>query len=385
MQDDAPGCATLRAQQELAQSSSTWTWLEEFKVYAMFYTEVLGHDEVFGEVVDWRLASPFDYNCRSSPCFDLPQVEGGIVFRALRVDECTDLGLEPKLPNLYGKLYEDERYPGRKCRGVSYITMDEHIQSGSGMAESLYISTSRCPIAALFYAMKSYVHHHHDPEELMVAGINLGPMGKFGGVREHTFIYDMSTLMGRDSFLRTYKACNYARKFDEVLLEGVVPPSAVAGRMSLSTICDLVRNPQLLEQLRQSTLLGFDCFYDSCKGPVENAILRHHGLPIPASVQPERPLFVTPVQARRPIPAKYPQACRICGSWISPGHPIINVAPRGWVHASCACVQDAPLRQATRRGGMQKRLSARSAATTRDIVRGDEDIASIPGTHDSWL
>merc|ERR1719282_89575 len=302
-----------------------------------------------------------------------------MVFRTLRVEERPDLGLEPKLPYMYGKFSQDSS--GRHVR----ITMDNHIQSGSELANSWYISTSRCPIAALFYAMKSYVRNH-EPDELTVVGINLGPMSGVGGVREHAYIYDMSTSVGRGEFLQADKAHNYARKFNEVLLQGVVPPNAIAGHVSLSTLCGLVRDPQLLDRLRNPTLLGFDCFHDACKGLVENAILRHHGLPIPASVHPERALSVYPVQAQKPpIRAKYEQACRICGSWISRGDPIVNFAPRGWVHASCAGVQAAPLRQPTRRGGMQARSSARAAAIVRGTFSNNEDIASMPGTYDPWV
>lgn len=308
-------------------------------------------------------------------------MEAGIAFRALRVDERVDLGLEPKLPCPYGK----GSIPGLTWRDTYTMSLDEHIESGSEFTHSLYISASRCPIAALFYAMKSYAHRGHEPDELIVAGIDLGPLDGIGGVREHAYIYDMCASVEREMFLQSDKAHNYARKFSEVLLKGVVPPSAIVGHMSLSAICALVRDPQLLFRLRQPVCLGLDCFHDACKGPVENTILKHYGLPVPASVHPERALSVTPVRAQRPISARYEQACRICGSWVRVKDPIVNVAQRGWAHASCAGVQDVPLGQPTRRGGMQMRSRARAAAIARDTFGGNEDIASMPGTYNSWF
>lgn len=386
MRDNPPGSATRRAQEKLG--TSMWEWLEEFKTYAIFYGEMLGRDEVFGEVVDWSVALPLTYNRRAYPAVDgLPRVEHGMVFRALRPEEHPDRGLEPKLPDLYGKKHE-EYLPNLgkiNVRGKFTMTLDQHIQSGSDLAESLYISTSRCPLAALFYAMKSYVGRHHEPDELKVAGVDLGPMSGIGGVREHAYIYDMSRLALRQAYLETEKARNYGRKFEEVLLQGVVPPGAVTGCISLSTICALVRDPQLLERLRTPVCSGFDSFRDACSGAVDNAMRRHFGLPIAASVQPERTLSNIPVRAQRPIPARYEQACRMCERWISQGDPIVNAPPRGWVHASCAGGQIAPLRQPTRRGGMHARLSSRAAAIARDALSGSSDLESIPNTHDSWL
>jgi len=321
---------TLRARTALGIPTSTCKWLE-----------VLGHDEDFGDVVDWFLALPLEYNQRERPAFQcLPKVE-----------ERTDVGLEPKLPHLY------------------------ELQ-GSTLVESQYISTSRCPVAALFYAMKSYARRQHEPDDLKVAGIGLGPMNGIGGVREHAYIYDMSKLELRMPYLKIDKACNYARKFEEALLEGIVPPSAVIGYMSLSTICALVRDPQLLERLRTPVCSGFDSFHDACRGAVENGMRRHFGLPILANVQPERAVSNIPVRAQRPIPAKYEQACRRRGHWISKRDLIVNASPRG---------SSSPPKQATGRGGMHARLNARNAALARDILSESSDPASIPGTHDTWL
>lgn len=386
MQDGVIGSATLRVQEELG--SSIWEWLGEFKTYAMFCTQVLYPDEPLGPAVDWFVALPLMYNRRDYLMFeDLPQVEDGMVFRALRPEEDTDLGLEPKLPHLHGKVYKEK---GIEVRGmsqsISQMTLDKHVQSGSNLSESKYISTSRCPVAAFFYAVKSYACRHREADDLKMAAINLGPMNGIGGVREHAYIYDMSNLALRQAYLKTDKAHNYAQKFEEVLLEGVVPPNAITGCMSLSTICALVKDPQLLERLRVPVCSGFDSFRDACSGVVENAIRRYFSLPILASVQPERALSNMPVLAQqRPIPAKYGQTCRICGQWISKGDAILNTPSRGWVHASCVGGPFAPPRQATRRGGMSARKSARAAAIARDNESRSSDFASIPGTHDSWL
>merc|ERR1711879_953610 len=105
--------------------------------------------------------------------------------------------------------------------------------------------------------------------------------------------------------------------------------------------------PHVIHLLCSSTS-GIRKFRDACAGAIENCLKRLLGLPISASLNPERALRALSSKVRR---AKFEQFCKLCSCRIHMGDPIVESA-HGWTHAACMGFSNAPVNQPTRRGGM---------------------------------
>mmetsp|Transcript_99649 Transcript_99649/g.181787 ORF Transcript_99649/g.181787 Transcript_99649/m.181787 type:complete len:398 (+) Transcript_99649:98-1291(+) len=394
------GPTTLRAEDQMKGQWGVNVWVDELKMYPKIYTQYIEDPFYPGSMVPlgYNHTLPLDYNRRARWEFrDMPQVREGLVFRALRMDEHPEAGLEAKLPLEYGKVHynyvdgaalipeQTPRLPEVDhciCFHTSFQDMpvEDHVKFGSRMVHSKYISTSWCPIAALFYAMKACVLLHRDPQLLRIVAIILGPEGGLGGVREHAYIYDMAKPETCPWQLRDSQALNYVKAFEEVILEGLVPSQAIERQVSMAQIFSACE-PREIQHLTDEVFHGISDFREACAGHIENYLRSLFGMPTFASIRPERALHQL---NSRVILAKHIQACQICHGLIGKGDRITK-SPVGWAHATCGGVPNAPVSQPTRRGGMSARIRARDAARERSALLAATDMLSIPGTNDSWF
>ncbi|KAK3104912.1 hypothetical protein FSP39_013071 [Pinctada imbricata] len=94
------------------------------------------------------------------------------------------------------------------------ISIQEHVETGSWGTESQFISTS-----ATLGAVQQFARNSKSRRKRIVE-INLTEVEKIPGNK----IYDLSVERNRKMHLRSEKSLNFARKFQEVLIQGNVPP-----------------------------------------------------------------------------------------------------------------------------------------------------------------
>lgn len=92
------------------------------------------------------------------------------------------------------------------------MSIEGHIVSGSRNKGSQFISTTTDINVANKYAMQ-------DGCRIVEIGLNKLP--------NDVNIYDLSTVAGRNTYLKGITAKNFAAKSSEVLLEGYVPSNAI--------------------------------------------------------------------------------------------------------------------------------------------------------------
>lgn len=115
------------------------------------------------------------------------------MYRVIRSDENPMNGLTAKNP----------------ARGM---TIEEHISSGSRNKGSQFISTTTDINVANKYTLQ-------DGCRIVEIDLNKLP--------SNVNVYDLSTVVGRNTYLKGVTAKNFAAKSSEVLLEGYIPSDAI--------------------------------------------------------------------------------------------------------------------------------------------------------------
>merc|ERR1712151_1336220 len=109
-----------------------------------------------------------------------------------------------------------------------------------------FISTSFCPVAALFWALQGAFERN----KIVCIDVNKAT--------EHCYVYDLSNDEGQVNWINSEneKARNRACAFQEVLLKGVVPSEAISHEFFVRDIPKLTNDPGVLTFLgRNATRL----------------------------------------------------------------------------------------------------------------------------------
>ncbi|XP_060598114.1 uncharacterized protein LOC132751919 [Ruditapes philippinarum] len=120
------------------------------------------------------------------------------LFRVLRDNENISLGICPKNPN-------------------ANKTIEEHVDNGS-YSQSQYISTSASREAAIDFAKKGY---NYSPGSRKIAVINTKKMPTsviYTDLTDPDILYEE---------IEDDRAQNFARKFEEVVIEGLIPAHCI--------------------------------------------------------------------------------------------------------------------------------------------------------------
>ncbi|XP_060598111.1 uncharacterized protein LOC132751916 [Ruditapes philippinarum] len=120
------------------------------------------------------------------------------LFRVLRDNENISLGIRPKNPN-------------------ANKTIEEHVDNGS-YSQSQYISTSASREAAIDFAKKGY---NYSPGSRKIAVINTNMMPTsviYTNLTDPDILYEE---------IEDDRAQNFARKFEEVVIEGLIPAHCI--------------------------------------------------------------------------------------------------------------------------------------------------------------
>ena len=122
------------------------------------------------------------------------------LYRVLRNDEDTSNGIRAQNPN-------------------ANKTIEEYVLNGSKYRyTSQYISTTASSHAAEDFARKGY---NYVPGSRRIAVINTG---RIGSSVEYTDLTDPNVLYEE---IEDEKAHNFARKFEEVIIKGVIPAESI--------------------------------------------------------------------------------------------------------------------------------------------------------------
>lgn len=127
--------------------------------------------------------------------------------------------------NLYRLLREDEdpKRDGLMAQDpFAKASVHDHVSYGS-TSRSQYISTS-----ATWNAVATFAFHKKAFPKL-IAKINVKKLQRIGGV---SFV-DLTKEENRTNYLLDSRASNFARKFEEVLIVGKIPPSCIDNILSL--------------------------------------------------------------------------------------------------------------------------------------------------------
>lgn len=220
------------------------SFCRELMVYPMSYDMPCASE---GEVImESKTVWPSDYNRRASQGLDdifevsLLQIRGGIVYRALRRGEQVDEGLMPKLP------------AAPVDHPVQQMSVKTHVEKGSKLRLSKYISCSRNLAAALFYAVRGGTH---------IVAIDLGK------VLDAAYIHDLTNAEVANFHLgREGAGFDYATVSEEVVLEGRVPRQSILGMKSVPSIFASAQLGRAeMRRLQGAARLGIGQFKLTCE------------------------------------------------------------------------------------------------------------------------
>jgi len=184
-------------------------WMVEYQCYAR-----LDHETMEWNGIEWDVPMFLDPQSYNEKYNEQPQLLVGLdgrvhfedeyFFRVLRNDEDPRCGISAKRPDAIGDAQEQNKMPP----GV-----DDHVVLGSRGLETEYISAS-----ASYQKVKAF-RDLTGPTTSKIVAISVP------AIKERVFL-DKLYVMGRTCGL-TSRCLEYARRWDEVVLEGFVPPYAV--------------------------------------------------------------------------------------------------------------------------------------------------------------